>query len=174
MLYILILIFFLYFIFSFNRTENFGNSYNNKLLIPNDFLVKDDKYMDFLSDVNSKYKTTLFKSVATALCDTKVSTATQNAALDYAFAKQPYESPQENIDRAILNTTDPVILQKADDICQHQAASLCTRTDPNMYLTSKNTFFPPRWIGPYKNDTLPMNINVGCYNKMFNCCKKKF
>jgi hypothetical protein len=134
-------------------SETFQNALTDLTIQPDS--IKDDKYMDFLSDINAK------------LNDSKL-------ALDYAFDRQPPQSPQENIDREILNTKDTIIFE-TDDVCRHKAVSLCTRTDPNMYITTGTVRFPPRWLlKPYANMSLPMHVDTPCYNRMYNCCKKKF
>jgi hypothetical protein len=134
-------------ILSFLLVIYLGFAYQKEhfIYLDKDVVVKNDKFMDFLSDIKDN-------------------------DVQYAFSKQPPQSPQEDIDRSILNTSDPE-LSHQDDLCRHKAASLCTRTDPRMYLTAGNIRFPPRWTGPYKDATLPMNIDVNCYNHIYNCCK---
>lgn len=144
-------------------TINYYYPYS-KYIIPVDFAVKSDNLLMFLSDVNSDLQEG----------QTVSKVHTKNSALDYAFAKQPSDNPQALIDRSILNTAEPII-DDTEDICQHKAATLCTRTDPRMYITSDHIDFPPRWIfPPYSKMLLPMNVNTNCYDEIYNCCKKKF
>ena len=72
----------------------------------------------------------------------------------------------------ILNTKDPILFKKQDH-CLIKADKLCQRTDPMLYLPDR-TYFPFRWIGPYKNTPLIKNTNLNCFNKMYNCCQSGF
>lgn len=72
----------------------------------------------------------------------------------------------------ILNTKDPILFKKQDH-CLIKADKLCQRTDPMLYLPNR-TYFPFRWIGPYKNTPLIKHTNLNCYNKMYNCCQSGF
>ena len=158
MLVILIICLLLCLYMKYDTGEHFTQDPNAKYLIQEN--LKKDKYMEFLSDVNVKFKST--------------NSADPNSALGYAFSKQPSQSLQEDIDRKILNTNELAeIGVDTDDICRHKAASLCTRTDPRMYISDDGIRFPPRWlIKTYANQVLPMNIDVKCYNKMYSCCKR--
>ena len=172
MLYLILFIIITLFI-TFNKKETFFNINslypNTNYLISKDIVVKDDKYVDFLSDINSKY----IEKEAMIINNRDVVIA-RNSALDFAFGRQPDQSPQEQLDQAILNPHDPALTTQTD-VCQHRAASLCTRTDPNMYIASNVIRFPPRWIfPPYANMPLPMKIDINCYDEIYNCCKKKF
>jgi hypothetical protein len=131
-----------------NNKEHFEvndklNSYiypNVKFLIPKDFIIKEDKYMNFLSNLNSNIQDGINIS-------------------------------DINIDKKILNTKEPVIFNKIDE-CVFKAINVCTKTDSSMYIISDKVFFPVKWIGPYKNDKLPMNVDLKCYNNIYNCCSK--
>jgi hypothetical protein len=165
---------------------------NLQVIIPKNMKLKDDRYMDFLQDLDFKFKekldelnvkqhTTNLPFKQKVLCDDRLNKQTQSEALDYAFSKQPNYSKSELTDKKILNTNDPQITfdfqkkyLKGEDLCVHKASSLCERSNPMYYLSETRTF-PPRWIfKPYENMELPQHVDLNCFNRMYNCCKKKF
>lgn len=57
--------------------------------------------------------------------------------------------------------------------CVYKANFLSEFTNPQLYLTSNNIYFPPRWLekSPYKNVPLPKTTNLKLWNDMYNCCR---
>ena len=61
------------------------------------------------------------------------------------------------------------------DSCVYKANQLSQYTNPNLYLSSDNIRFPPRWIfSPYKNIPLPKTTNLKLWTDMYNCCSNNF
>jgi len=114
--------------------------------------LKEDNYMIFLSNIKEKLNVN------------KINKDTQSKAIDYAFSLQTVSN-----DVGILNSGDPVIYNTKKDECINKANKLCERTDPKFYLQDAK-YFPPRWIGPYKNVDLPKHTDLNCFNKIYDCC----
>ena len=63
--------------------------------------------------------------------------------------------------------------EKDDDLdaCVYKANQLSEYTNPKLYLSSSNVYFPPRWlIKTYKNTPLPKSTNLKLWTDMYNCC----
>lgn len=59
------------------------------------------------------------------------------------------------------------------DVCVYKANQLSEYTNPKLYLSSSNVYFPPRWlIKTYKNTPLPKSTNLKLWTDMYNCCLK--
>lgn len=58
------------------------------------------------------------------------------------------------------------------DPCLYKANKLSEYTNPRLYLSSNNIFFPPRFIegSPYKNIPLSKTTNLKLWTDMYNCC----
>jgi len=173
----------IYILYTFTQQpiqEKFINSDYKRQKLP--YNVKEDAYMNFLGDLNDSFGKHL-KEISKdstspirqkALCDDHVRKEVQSKALIDAFTKVT----EKNIDKdsKLFDTNIPQISQitfKVDDnrTCANKASQLCDLTDPMLYI-SQNTLFPPRWIGPYKNELLPKHTDLKCWSNMVNCCKK--
>jgi hypothetical protein len=179
LLYLLVVLFVLYTFTQLTDKEKFINSDYKRQKLP--YKVKEDVYMNFLSDLNDSFgkhlkelnKDSISPIPQKALCDDSIRKHIQSKTLVDAFTKVS----EKNIDKdsILFDTNIPQISKitfKVDDnkICSNKASQLCDFIDPMLYI-SQNTNFPPKWIGPYKNVPLPKHTNLKCWSNMVNCCK---
>lgn len=129
---------------SVNSIENFEL---NKLVKKEG--IKNDVYMDFLSDLNEK----LIKESKGKMCDDKTMKKVQKKALNEEFEKIP-----------------PLKFDSKWS-CVHKAIHLSEFTNPMFYLSDRVTF-PPRWlVKTYKDIPLAKITDIKQWNSMYNCCK---
>lgn len=135
-----------------------------KIILPNETIknFKKDNYMNFIRNVNNKLEEKL------QTCDNN---NLKSDALKFAFEKTPLENSYSKIEKTVWDPIPTGIPN--NDMCVNKSVNICEFTDPNLYVTSNQIYFPPRWIGPYKNDTLPKHTDLNCYNRMYNCCHSK-
>lgn len=93
-----------------------------------------------------------------------------NHNINSAFKKVYGTIPQGHLlDTQTINNTIGIPFNPPNS-CLYKSISLSQQINPFMYITSPNTRFPSRWIGPYKNSELPHNINISRYNFLYDCC----
>lgn len=178
LLYLLVILVVIYiFIQSSQDTtkEKFINSNYTRQKLP--YKIKEDVYMNFLGDLNESFGKHL-KEVSKdstspirqkALCDDRVRKEVQSKALNEAFDKvqEKYIGKDSQL---FDNASQLPFNSSSTRTCANKASQLCDLTDPMLYM-SQRTYFPPRWIGPYKNVLLPKHTNLKCWSNMLNCCK---
>jgi hypothetical protein len=175
-----------FFITQFNTYEHFTNTivvkyrdtHKNKR-VKN---LKKDIYMDFLGDLNDSFKKHLDKHTDAnnigpikqkTLCDDKVKIEIQSAAVNDAFNKIPsdidiFKSPVFD-----KKPSDLDFIDSSKNECLYKAQHISEYTNPMFYL-SESIYFPPLWIGPYKDTPLPKHTNLKQWSNMHNCCKNNF
>jgi hypothetical protein len=118
--------------------------------------LKENRYLSFLSKAHDAFKLKApRKGPFRGTCDDKVNVAMQREALKTAF-----KDTSRDLDEKFPK--DPCVA-----ISNH----LCEFTDPNLYLSESR--FPPRWLmKTMKGQTLPMQTNIPCYNRTYDCCKQ--
>lgn len=152
--------------------------------------LKEDRYMNFLVDLNDNLQTELKrvnKDDLTGLevCNDKLANKLKTKVSDLTFKKVPLSLPQGHLlDTQTTNDTvgipfdpsehiknlDCLSYREHSDSCLYKGITLSEQTNPFMYITSPNTRFPPRWEGPYKNSELPHHINISRHKMLYNCC----
>lgn len=168
-----------------NKTEHFTlfNETEQKEL-------KEDRYMNFLVDLNDNLQTELKRvnkndKTGLELCNDKIQNQVKTKVSDLTFKKVPLTVPQGHLlDTQTTNNTiglpfdpsehiknlDCLNYREHSDSCLYKGITLSEQTNPFMYITSPNTRFPARWIGPYKNAELPHHINISRHKMLYNCC----
>lgn len=150
---------------SFEHFLPLHDEYSNRKI---KYQIKEDSYMNFLVNLNNNFKTQI-QSVGgkAALCNINVKNTIEKKALKNSFKNIPINTIKSDIyiEDNIEN------LNKSLDNCVYKANTLSEVTDPKLYLTSGQIYFPPKWIGPYKNTQLPKKTNLKRWNNLYNCCK---
>ena len=172
------------------RREHFENynydndNYKNNLLT---YKPKKDVYMNFLGDLNDSFteyvnktnEKTGYSIKQKLLCDDRVKIELQNKALNDAFSRveQTDISKESDVFVKDVDVTDVDVkidfVESTNRDCAYKANHLCKLTNPMLYL-SERSYFPSRWIGPYKNVPLPKHTDLKCWDNMSNCCKNNF
>jgi len=175
--FVIVVLFYLYLYKNIEGFESIQSiKYKNKLI---EYPIKQDVYMNFLGDLNNSFKknldnVTINKNLPikqVALCDNKVKIKVERKALNDAFEKIPSDS-KEIFNSPIFGKL-PSELEFTDNSknkCLYKANHISEYTNPMFYL-SENIYFPPKWIGPYKNTPLPKHTNLKQWSNMYNCCK---
>jgi hypothetical protein len=186
MIYIVIiivsLVFILFYFFNLNSKETFVNSNYKNQRLP--YKVKEDVYMKFLGDLNDAFniyvkeanKDSKSPIPQRVLCNDIIRKQVQTKALINAFKKVPEKDINKDsqlFDNSIPKDSKIRFIVNDNRTCGNKASHLCELTNPMLYL-SQNTYFPPRWIGPYKDTPLPKHTDLKCWNNMLNCCKNNF
>ena len=140
---------------------------NNKIKYP----IEDDRYMNFLIDLNDNFKKQIKSSGGIkSLCDIDVKNAVESKTLNDAFSKIPVNIPKSEM----YEEKNQNNINSSLDSCVYQANNLSELTNPMLYLTSGHIYFPPRWlVKTYKNTPLPKNTDLKKWNSLYHCCKLK-
>ncbi len=168
-LYLLILIIvFIIGIFSYKylKIESFHNTQNISNIIPYiQYKLKRNPYMDFLDDINSTYKNYLKQ---------------ENLKYITNITKIPLDNIINNLSQKDI-TENSTLFEKSRDLdfiihqdtkCTNKANYICETTNPNFYLNQNSNFQPKSSFKPYSSIPLDKNINLNCWNTVYDCCKK--
>lgn len=158
------------------NTIKYKDTYKNKS-VKN---LKKDIYMDFLGDLNNSFKVHLDNHNDSnspikqkVMCNDKIKIDIQSSALKDAFNKVPsdidiFNSPVFDKSESKLDFKD-----NSKNQCLYKAQHISEYTNPMFYL-SESIYFPPKWLGPYKDIPLPKHTNLKQWSNMHNCCKLNF
>ena len=156
---------------SFNELDkNDVKNYKNKKLID---IPKNNLYSNFLVELKNDFDNEIINK-SKILCDKKVQLSVKNESLNKAFITVPnYKIINQN--NEILDDFGKLDDNITDDVCIYKAISLSEYVNPMFYLTSNNTYFPPRWlVKTYTDMELPKHVNLKNYDNMVSYCKNKF
>ena len=147
---ILALIYFIYFRFTIETfitdtfiTENYNYDNYHKYLI-NTSKLSQKKQLLFLDKINNLMK------------------KSRNEDLD---KMQTFDL--ENSYNELKNSNDKF----KKDSCVSISSELCEFTNPYFYLPETTNVPPPYLLKTFKDLTLPKDVDLNCFNTMFNCCK---
>jgi hypothetical protein len=150
MLSLFLILFFTYLITLSIEPFNYISKDISKDILPG---LKQDPYMDFLFNVNVSLQNELRLNKHKQLSPNYIRQLKSNV-----------------IQKSFLNVNDTFFTSNNKHKCIYKSINLSEQINPFLYISTESVRFPPRWIGPYKKDKLPHNINLPRYKAMFNCC----
>ena len=127
------------------------------------------KYLQFLSTLNDKFKESMPKTGAyRGTCDDNLNEMIKNQVISDSFHElDKQESPDRRPYKREVSRTD-----KNNTLdCVGMSNELCETTNPYFYLIDSKSFPPPWTLTSYKDVDYPKHTNLTCFNKNFSCCK---
>jgi hypothetical protein len=140
--------------FTIDSIEPLNTSYK-RYIIQTDDKKHDSLNMEFLNKVNTEYK---------------------NAIKDLTYEQLSDKFLLDKIKKDIFYKAYNTVYQTINETpqiekCQFLAQKICTLP----FVSYSQTNFPsPYFINTYKNSDSLVDINLKCYNEMYNCCKQSY
>lgn len=137
-MYLLIFCIIILYFFYFYRREHFTLDSYDKFRIGH--INREQKYLDFLNELNDEYKSRKKDLQLKDLCNDKINIEIQKQSLKSAFKK-----PKNNKE------------------CAYKASNICEFIDPYLYLSESKNFPPPWIVKSYKDLDLPKHVDINCF-----------